>query len=87
MKHNHEQVEAFIKQALQACDYDSAFSETKYYLNAALQALSKVSKKRGRYAATQKAIEAGKKKQQEWWDMLKKNAAENFDLGWLDDEE
>lgn len=87
MKKNHQQVEAFIRQALQACSYDSALSDVRYYLNTALQSLSKTSKKRERHAATQKAIEAGKKKYQEWWEMLKKNAANNFDIGWIDDEQ
>ena len=86
MKSNHKEIGSLILQALQACSYDSAFSEVRTYLNASLQALSKVSKKRGRYAATQKAIEESKKKQTEWWNMLKKNAAENFNLGWLDNE-
>ena len=85
-KTNHLQVEAFIRQAIQACSYDSAFSETKSYLLAALNAVDKVSKKRSRRVANAKANEAARTKQQEWWEMLKKNASENIDLGWIDDE-
>jgi hypothetical protein len=84
MKNNHEIISVFITQALQACSYDSALAEVKSYLGAALQALSKTSKKRGRAAATQQAVAEAKKKHEQWWAMLKKNAKDNFDLGPLD---
>jgi len=86
VKNNHEKVESLILQALRACNYDSVFSETKHCLNAALASLSKVGKKRSRHAASQKALEEGTNKHRAWWEMLKKNAANNIDLGWVDDE-
>ncbi len=87
MKNNHQQVEALLRQAISACSYDNSLSETKSYLGAALRSVQEVGKKRSRSIATQKAIEEGQKKYKEWWEMLKKNAAENIDLGWLKDDD
>ena len=80
MKNNHQQVENFIRQAIAACSYDSRLSETKTYLAAALNAVGVVTEKRNRHAASQKAFDEGKKKADEWWEMLKKNAANNFKI-------
>lgn len=81
---NHEKVELAIRQAINACSYDSVFSETKSYLYLALSALTKVAKKRNRHNATQKAVEEANKKaketQQKWWEMLRKNASNNFNI-------
>ena len=87
MKKNHLQVEALIRQAISACSYDEALSETKNSLSKALQSVAVVSKKRGRNAATQKALEDarlksieegeknGYKSWQTWWKMIQKNSA------------
>jgi hypothetical protein len=79
MKNNHLKVEAFIKQAITACSYDAALVETRNYLQNALISLSKTANKRAKNQKTQKAneeaIQAAKTAQQQWWEMLMKNAA------------
>jgi hypothetical protein len=80
MKKNHQQVEIFIRQAIAACSYDNALTDTKSYLTRALQSIAEVGKKRTRRLASEKAFEEGKKKADAWWDMIKKNAANNINL-------
>ena len=78
MKKNHAQVESLILKAIAACGNDSVFSDTKMYLGAALQSANKVSQSRNRSTANEAANKAGKAKYDQWWEMLKKNAADNF---------
>ncbi len=80
MKKNHEKVEVFIRNALSACGEDAVFGTTKMHLHAALKSLSEVSRKRDRNVATQKATEKATAAYKEWWDMIKKNAALNFNI-------
>ncbi len=82
MKNNHLEVESLLTQAIKYCMNDRSLSYVQQYLSAAVQELYKVDKKRNRNIVAQKYLEEGKKKNQEWWDMIKKNAAENlnFDL-------
>ena len=88
MKNNHLKVENLIRQAIVACSYDSALSETKSFLTHALNKVQATSNKRTRRANTQKENEAAAKtKQEEWWEMLKKNAAKNVDLSELGQDE
>jgi hypothetical protein len=75
MKKNHEQVELLIRNAIAACGYDAAFSETKRYLSAALQSTQKVSKKRSRSVANEKHNQEVKTYQEKWWEMIKRNNA------------
>lgn len=85
MKNNHNEVEAYIRKALAACNYDSALAETKRYLAHALKQIELVSRKRTKNQNNQRAnekLEQEKKtKHQEWWDMVRKNAADfDWDL-------
>jgi len=79
MKVNHQQVEMLIAKAIAACSYDSSLSQTKFYLAAALQAVSEVSGKRSKNYVSQKQNEVSRlQKHKNWWDMIKKNALDNF---------
>jgi hypothetical protein len=73
MKNNHLKVEVYIKQAITACSYHSSLEETRNYLQNALISLSKTTEKR----AKNKKNENIKTQQETWWEMLKKNAANN----------
>lgn len=84
MKKNHEQVMALIQRAIAECGYDNVMEETKGHLSRALNSVAQVAKKRKRNIATQKANELGRQKHNEWWEMLKKNAAEKIDLSFLE---
>ena len=79
MKKNHEQVESLIRNAIAACGHDAVFSDTKRFLTSALQSSQKVSQKRNRASANDARNKADKTKYDQWWDMLKKNAAKNYD--------
>lgn len=81
MKTNHLKVEALLNQAIISCSYDNDLTETKNYLKNALISLSKTTKKRDTKVQNQKNIEKIKKTEQEkWWEMLKKNASNNFNI-------
>lgn len=80
MKTNHLQVEMYIRQAIATCSYDSALSETKAYLQNALIKLESAVQKRERNDKNQKENIAAKTAQQKWWEMLKENAAKNFEI-------
>jgi hypothetical protein len=79
MKKNHSQIESLIRQAIGACSYDNVLSDTKRHLTSALQAVIEVSKKRNRHVVTQKALAENEKRAKNnwnnWWEMIKKNAA------------
>ena len=80
MKTNHSQVEMYIRQAIATCSYDSSLSETKAHLQNALIKLESTIQKRERNNKNQKENAAAKTAQQKWWDMLKENAAKNFEI-------
>jgi hypothetical protein len=80
MKKNHEQIELLIHKAINSCGSDSSLTDAKKYLSVALDSVRKVSAQRNkRHAANEKALIEGKKKHEAWWEMLKKNAKENFE--------
>jgi hypothetical protein len=81
MKKNHESIIKFIQQALNNVSYDNALVETKKYLLLALQSVQKTAKKRINNETTRQFYEKqAKDKAKIWWEMIKKNAAENFNL-------
>lgn len=80
MKKDHSKIEQLIRQAIMTCGEDSAFSDTKSYLVAALRTTAKVIEKRNRNVTNQNNEIKARETQKKWWDMIKTNAAKNFNL-------
>lgn len=81
MKKNHEEVISYIHKAIQACGSDHSFEEAKRYLSVAINSINKVAKKRINQETQRQYYEAqGKKKQEEWWEMIRRNAKKNSDI-------
>lgn len=86
-KKNHEQVLQLIQSAIAACGYDSAMATTKSYLASALNAAQVVGTKRNRRLTNEKNNKIAKTKKDEWWDMIRKNAAANAEYNLESQEE
>ncbi len=76
MSNKNSQLELHILQAIAACGYDSALTETKTLLLSSLGLLEKVNKRKARKLA-EAAGPPKKTQHQQWWDMIKENAAKN----------
>jgi len=74
MKTNHESLLRAISEAISLCSYDSVLSPAKSHLQSAILIVENVAKKRGRREKDRVFFEEqAKKKQGEWWNLLKQN--------------
>jgi hypothetical protein len=76
MKDNHKKVISLIQEAIKSCSYDDTLLEAKRLLRGALNSASAVGKKRNQRTLEQELRDKAKKKQDEWWNMIKDNVGE-----------
>lgn len=74
---NNEFVQTYILQAIKYCT-DKNLSETKAYLKAALRSFEDVAKKQKRKNNDMQIEKQRKTQQDQWWEMIKQNAAKNI---------
>lgn len=80
MKNNHKEVILHIKNAINACQNDMALYDAKISLQKILDAVSKTSNKRSkREEFAKKYHEEAKKKNDNWWKMIKENIKKNIE--------